>query len=484
MLLLVMPTGLQVGYDEYFSSSPLGLETIAAYARDYTDVGLVDLRGRGHDVEEQAELLLKQSPDMVGLSINSAPHTKYSLALAAAMKRRRPELKVLAGGQQATFLSEELLAPGDFDAVIRGEGEHAIGEILQRGGFAGVAGVSWRSNGHVVHEPERPLITDMDAIRSPARELLPNRARYRMGAYRVEGLESSRGCPHHCSFCSIRNFHRGRWRPKSPARVLREIDAVLERYPEKKVIYFADDSFATNINHVREICQGIIERRTDTHFWCQARADVLAKHPDVVELMGKAQFTAVLVGLETPVERLLDMSRKGTSREQIDRTIELLHKHDIGVWGTFTLGLPGETPEETKATAKFIPTCKVDVAQITVATPIPGSELYDQAKAKDEILVTDWDSFDFTSPTMKGQLSKKELDGLMQTAYLKTYMSWRFLVSLLTRRTNLHRLRRAIFGVFGAWTWFIIRSRLATLPGLGRLVSEAERGGASDGSSR
>ena len=468
MLLLVMPTGLQVGYDEYFSSSPLGLETIAAYARDYTDVGLVDLRGRGHDVEEQAELLLKQSPDMVGLSINSAPHTKYSLALAAAMKRRRPELKVLAGGQQATFLSEELLAPGDFDAVIRGEGEHAIGEILQRGGFAGVAGVSWRSNGHVVHEPERPLITDMDAIRSPARELLPNRARYRMGAYRVEGLESSRGCPHHCSFCSIRNFHRGQWRPRSVARVMQEIDGILARYPERKVIYFADDNFANNIDRVVGICKAIIERRSDAYFWCQARVDLLAAHPEVVEWMGKAHFAAVLAGIETPIPRLLKSARKGTNVQQIHRAIELLHQHDIGVWGTFTLGLPGETPEETGISADFVSQAGVDIAQVTVATPIPGSNLYDQAKADGSLLTHDWDKYDFTSPTMKGQLSKAEMDKHIKRAYRKAYVNWRFFRSLFSTRSNLSRLRRTALMVFATWILFVLADRAKSLLRLGR----------------
>lgn len=484
-LMMVMPTGMQVGYDDYFSSSPLGIETLAAHATPYADVMLADMRCTGHDIEAHARRLLADDPDIIGISLNAAPHTKYALALAQMLKNHRPEVKLMVGGQQATFLADEMLAPGGFDAVIRGEGELTLEEILRnKAEWRGIAGVSWRGcGGAITHEPDRPQITDLDTVLPPRRDLLKDRSRYRMGQYRLEGVETSRGCPHKCSFCSIRNFHRGIWRPKSPARVLKEIDFILENYPEKKVIYFADDSFATNINHVREICKGIIERRASTFFWCQARADVLTKHPDVVELMGKAHFTAVLVGLETPVDRLLKMAKKGSSADAINQTIKLLHKHDIGVWGTFTLGLPGETPEETEATAKFIPTCKVDVAQITVATPIPGSELYDQAKAKGEILVTDWDQYDFTSPTMKGQLSKKKLDSLMQIAYLRTYMSGRFLLSLFANETNLSRLRRTIFGVFGSWTWFIIKNQLAGLLGLGKLLPQSDKPTSSETSS-
>ena len=466
-LCLVMPTGLNVGYDEYFSSSPLGIETLAAHARTRADVTLADMRGRGHDVAAHAEQLLDGDPDIIGLSINSAPHTKYSLALAAELKRRRSDLTILAGGQQATFLPDEMLRPGDIDALIRGEGEFALCEILDRGGdYRGVHGVSWLDGSTIRTEPDRPLIDDMDSVLMPARDLLGDRSRYRMGAYRVEGIESSRGCPHHCSFCSIRNFHRGKWRPKSVQRVLAEVDALLELTSDPMVIYFADDNFSTDIRRVEAICRGIVERKTNVHFWCQARADQLARHPEVIEWMGRAHFAAVLMGIETANARLLNNARKGTTPQQVQRAIKLLHARDIGVWGTFTLGLPGESPADTAASAESIPTAKVDVMQITVATPIPGSDLYAQAHAAGHLADPDWDLYDFSTPLMPGQLPKAEMDALMHRAYLKVYLSPRFLLSLLSKRTNLHRLRRTALRVFFSWLWFLVRERLAA--GLGR----------------
>lgn len=464
-LSLVMPTGLRVGYDEYFSSSPMGIETLAAHARDYADVALADMRGQGHDVEAHADELLAEQPDIVGLSVNSAPHTKYALALAAAMKRRRADLKILVGGQQATFLPEEMLFPGHIDALVRGEGEFALCEILQRGGdYRGISGVSWMDGETLRTEPQRPLITDMDTVLMPARDLLSDRRRYRMGAYRVEGIESSRGCPHHCSFCSIRNFHRGKWRPKSVPRVMQEIDALLERYSsEPMVIYFADDNFSTDIKRVEAICRGIVERKSDVYFWCQARADQLARNPDVIEWMGKAHFAAVLMGVETSNLRLLEKTRKGTTPQQVETAIELLHANDVGIWGTFTLGLPGESPADTVASAKTIPACKVDVVQITVATPIPGSDLYSDAKAAGELLDSDWDSYDFTTPLMEGQLPKAEMDAVMHKAYLKVYFSPRFLLSIFSKRTNLYRLRRTALRVFFSWIWLLVRERFGNL---------------------
>jgi radical SAM superfamily enzyme YgiQ (UPF0313 family) len=464
-LLLVMPTGLKVGYDEYFSSSPLGIETLAAHARAYADVALADMRGRGHDFEAHADELLKDKPDMIGVSVNSAPHAKYALALAGALRRRRADLRIIAGGQHATFVVDEMLAPGLYDAVIRGEGELTLSEVLQRSDYHGIAGVSWRNGGPITHEADRPQIANLDSVLPPAHDLLPDRSHYRMGAYRVEGVESSRGCAFRCSFCSIRNFHRGKWRPKSPQRVMQEVDWILEHYPERKVIYFADDNFCTDIHRVEAICRAIIERKTAAYFWCQARVDMIAKHPEIVDLMGEAHFAAVLTGVETPVKRLLKEARKGTSVEQVAEAIKLLHARDIGVWGTFTLGLPGETREEAEETGRFIANTDVDIAQITVATPIPGSDLYTDAVANDKLAETDWDHYDFTSPTMKGQLPKKELDAIMHKAYLKTYLSRRFLGSLFTQKTNLSRLRRTAFGVFWSWIKFLIKEHLSGLVG-------------------
>ena len=244
---------------------------------------------------------------------------------------------------------------------------------------------------------------------------------------------------------------------------MREVDDLLERYPERKVIYFADDSFATDIRRVEKICRAIVERKSDAYFWCQARGDILAKHPDVVEWMGKAHFAAVLMGVETPIPRLMRQSKKGASIEQIRHAIRLLHANGVGVWGTFVLGLPGETRKETRAAAAFVPTAGVDIVQITVATPIPGSDLYEDAKATGRLEVRDWDQYDFTSPTMTGQMAKRDLDLLLYRAYLKAYLSRRFLGSLFSGRTNLHRLRRTALRVFSSWIVFLLKERASSL---------------------
>jgi len=462
-LLLVMPTGLEVGYDECFSMSPLGLETLAAYARNRADVAIADMRGQGRDAEAHAERLLAGDPDMVGVCLNSAPHTKYVLALGRALKRRRPDLKLIAGGQQATFIVQEVLGPGDFDAVVRGEGERTLSEILERGDWRGVAGVSWREDGRICHAPDRPLIEDLDTALPPARDFLPDRRRYRMGGYRLEGMETSRGCPYTCTFCSVRNFHRGVWRAKSPDRVMEEIDGILERFPPSTlVICFADDNFAHDTGRVIEICKAIAARRSSAYFWCQARVDTLARHPEMAEWLGRAHFAAAVLGIETPVARLQKAARKGVSAEDTQKVIEMLHANDVGVWGTFTLGLPGETREEAEEAVRFAVSSGVDVVQVTVATPIPGSALYEEVRAGGGLADPDWDRFDFGTPLMSGQAPKKEMDALLRRAYLGAYLKAQFFAALLSKRTNLARLRRTALRVFSGFIWYLLKDRVAS----------------------
>ena len=96
---------------------------------------------------------------------------------------------------------------------------------------------------------------------------------------------------------------------------------------------------------------------------------------------------------------------------------------------------------------------------------LPTANLYEEAKATGQLEVRDWDHYDFSSPTMTGQMAKKDLDALLHRAYLKTYLSRHFLGSLFSRRTNLHRLRRTALRVFSSWIWFLLKERVASLLG-------------------
>jgi radical SAM superfamily enzyme YgiQ (UPF0313 family) len=156
---------------------------------------------------------------------------------------------------------------------------------------------------------------------------------------------------------------------------------------------------------MRELLKLLIEHDSKSFYWCQARVDVLDNNPDLVALMGKAKFTAVLLGIETPSQEILDRAHKGTTIAQAERVVRNLRRHDIAVWGTFTVGFPGEDMKSIRRTIDYVRKLDIDIVQLTVVTPIPGSEIYEEMVAKGEISSPNWDDYDFSKPTLPDQIS-------------------------------------------------------------------------------
>jgi radical SAM superfamily enzyme YgiQ (UPF0313 family) len=197
--------------------------------------------------------------------------------------------------------------------------------------------------------------------------------------------------------------------------------------------------------------------------------DVLDRNPDLVRLMAKAGFLSVLLGIETPSQEILDKTHKGTTIEQAERVVRNLRRHDIAVWGTFAIGFPGETRRDMLRTVDYARKLDIDIVQLTVVTPIPGSEIYEDLVARGEINNPNWDDFDFSAPTSPDQISKSEMDQVLQEGYVRAYCRPGYLLSFLGDRSrNINRLRTGILKVFWNWIRYAglnsIRSRLGLKP--------------------
>jgi radical SAM superfamily enzyme YgiQ (UPF0313 family) len=443
---------------------------------DVADVGIIDLRGRQLQITEAAKLIIEAGGDYIGICLNSAPHAAYTKVLVKRIKKFQPDARIIVGGQMATFIDEELLRTGAVDAVVRGEGELTLREILERGTFDGVLGTSVLRKGEVLRTPDRPLIADLDTLPVPDKTLIADRSPYKIGRARVEGIETSRGCPHRCTFCSIRRFHRGKWRAKSPDRVIEEVKLNLPLFPDKKhaIVYFADDNQVASPRRMRELLKKLIRLGEPIFYWCQARVDVLDRNPDLVTLMAKANFVSVLLGVETPNQDLLDKAHKGTTIAQAERVVRNLRRHDIAVWGTFTVGFPGESRKDMHRTIDFISRLDIDIIQLTVVTPIPGSEMYDDLVAAGEIRDPDWEDYNFCAPTMRGQLSRGEMAQLLNEGYFRAYCRPGYILSAFADKArNVNRTRAAMLKVFWHGIRYAAASSLRTKLGLGT-VTEAD----------
>ena len=357
-----------------FRFPPLGPASVAAAARDAGhQVRLLDCTFLGR--EQAIRLALAARADVVGVY---AMATMREDALWVARRLRARSGLLVAGGPLPTCEPESFLA--DFDAVVRGEAEQTFVELLRAHAgdapLAGVAGVSTAAGS----APDRPATRELDALRAPARDLLPNAAYVRHGRRRlgfaVTTVMSTRGCPYACEFCS--NVVHGRsYREHSPRRVVDEMEQSLRLGYDR--IAFADDVFTMRREHVTGVCGEIGRRGLDVAWECLARVDGLDS--GLAAIMRRAGCRTVFFGLESGSDEILRLMRKQTTTAQAREAVWAAHDAGLEVGGFFILCYPGETDETVLETLRFADSLPLDYVGLSMPYPLPGTALRERVGA-------------------------------------------------------------------------------------------------------
>jgi len=306
---------------------------------------------------DAAELLLERgAPDVLGLSTMGAT-LPAALAIAREVRARAPRTRVVLGGPGVGGIDAPLVERFDFvDAVVRGEGERTLEELLaryERGQQPrGVAGVTWRdADGRARREADRPPLADLGELADCAWELLPPLAEYKRITGEEEGLvplDSGRGCTYDCSFCSIGRFWGRRSRPLPVERLVREVEAVRDREGGKRA-YLCHDLFGADRRHARAFCDALIERGSGVPWECRARVDHL--DAELLERMGRAGCVRVLFGIESADPDVRDVAGKRMDRElDVVAAVERCVANGITPILSLILGLPGEDEAGLRAT--------------------------------------------------------------------------------------------------------------------------------------
>ncbi len=352
------------------------------------------MRNRGWDVEIFVEQLRKvdfeviESADLVGISTitSTAPR-----AYAIADRIRKRGIPVVMGGPHVTFMAEEALEHADF--VIRGEGEQTLMAFIdawEKGtGFSGIPNLSYRVNGEVVPNPLQPFLKDLDQIPFPDFSLLKSPKRG-IGGRNTIPVQTSRGCPFDCSFCSVTGMFGKKYRFRSTQNILEE----LKRYNDRKnAIFFYDDNFAANRQRAKELCEAMIREKLRFKWTTQVRAD-LAKDEELVGLMKKAGCHTVYIGFESMNEESLKAMKKRQTVEEMVHAVKVLRKHRINIHGMFVYGFDEDDWQTVKKTVKFAKKSRLTSTQFLILTPLPGSEFYDKVNKENRIQFRDWALYD------------------------------------------------------------------------------------------
>ena len=439
---------------------PLGIGYLAAVLeQNGYDVNVIDCQALKLTLSEVENELRKRQPDVVGLTSTTLTY-KSALKIIKVAKKALPNCLTVLGGSHVTFWDENALQEcPSLDVVVRKEGENTLLEIVQRldacKSFHDVVGTTCRKDGNVIKNPDRPYIENLDELPYPAVHLFPLEQFNKYGNI-IFPVMTSRGCVYWCDFCTAVRMFGKRYRMRNPKKVVDELEYLHKKYGEKQYTFY-DDAFTVNQKRTEEICNEIIKRGLKIKWDCETRVDMVSK--DLLLKMRAAGCIAVWYGVEAGSQKVRDAMGKGISTQQTLNAFKWTQDAGLMAVASIILGFPGETKETAMESVKLLRKINPDEIGIYIATPYPGTPMYDRVIKMGWLKITDFDRYDtatptFESPTMTVDELRKIHDKAHQSFYLRpTYVIRAFskggVYGYSTTRTALAWLRRLIASKLG-----------------------------------
>jgi hopanoid biosynthesis associated radical SAM protein HpnJ len=319
------------------------------------------------------------APDFdLAVLFTTSPSFRHDLETVSRLKEQNPQLQVgLVGPQVSVLAHESLLAGPQVDFVARREFDYAILEVAQDRPFKDILGISYRQNGRIQHNPDRPFLEDLDALPFVSeiyhRDLTMENYQIPYLRYPYVSFYTGRGCPAHCVYCLWpQTFTGRRYRVRSVANVVAEVRRSMELFPQAAEIFFDDDTFTADGERARQLSRAFQPLK----FLWSATARVTTSY-ETLKAMKDGGLRLLVVGFETGDPQVLKNIRKGATLELGRRLVKWCRELGIQVHGTFMVGLPGETRASIEASIRFACELDPDTIQVSLATPYPGTEFYD-----------------------------------------------------------------------------------------------------------
>jgi radical SAM superfamily enzyme YgiQ (UPF0313 family) len=343
----------------------------------------------------------------------------------AGIKQR---LNVTAGliGDAATFLHAQVFDKFPIDFIIKGdEPEAVVDKINDRDSYKNVKGVLYMERGSIRDSGEPETIHELDKLPFPRWDLFPISVyRYFPILRRTPFLPvlSTRGCPYGCIYCPYTSNQGLNYRCRSPQNVVDELLHLKKNY-RVKAIQFRDPTFTLRKDRVIEICDGIIQNNLKIEWGCETRPDCL--DDELIAKMVKAGMKGVNLGIESSDPDIIRNLKRGwIDPDHIRRIVSQLVSHGVRVSGFFILGLPGENRRTIERTLQFAAELPLSYAEFKIATPFPGTPLFEMAKANrwiEDVRIEDFTSY---IPTMRisQELDSEYLKTTSNRAYKSFYM--------------------------------------------------------------
>ena len=310
----------------------------------------------------------------------STPGFPGDIRLAQAIKNANPRIKIAFVGPHVSVLPEKSLNEcAAIDFVCRKEFDYAVTDYAKGKPLEEIAGVSYRKDGKVIHNPDAPQIQDLDSLPHVTevykRDLDVTRYNVPFLLHPYVSLYTTRGCPAQCTFCLWPQTLSGHpWRKRSSDDVAAEMAKAKQLWPDVKEFFFDDDTFNIQKARTIELCAKL--KPLGLTWSCTSR---VTTDFETLKAMKEAGCRLLIVGYESGDPQILKNIKKGATVERARQFTKDCHKLGLVIHGDFILGLPGETRETINNTIAFAKELDVETIQVSVAHAYPGTELYDYA---------------------------------------------------------------------------------------------------------
>jgi len=405
---------------------PMGISYLTSYLESHGfDVDVIDFQALPFNEEYYIKRLTEKAPSIIGVTSTTLTYWP-ALRLVKIAKKTCPESLVVMGGPHVTVMDKEALTEcPELDVVVRGEGEQTLLELAKLkaasslGSLHEVPGVTFKSDGEIIRNKDRPFIQNLDTLPFPAFDHLPLE-NYRLYGKTYLPIITSRGCPFQCTFCLASKMSGKRFRARSPKNVLAELELLRDKY-EADAITFYDDTFTFDMERAREICEEIKRRGFKVPWDCRTRVDRVSRR--LLAIMRSANCQLIHFGVESGSQEILNAMKKGVTVEQNLRAIQWAKEAGILVAISVIIGYPGENEKTVQETVEFIRKSEPDYVYVCVPTPYPGTELYDIIKSLGWKMSTDWNSYDEQTPLFENPNLPPERIRAIRREFYNRYLS-------------------------------------------------------------
>jgi len=370
----------------YFRFPYLSLTTLAALTDEDWDVSIVD--------ETVESLDFSTLPDLVAISVMT-PLAKRAYEIADIYRDKN--VPVVLGGIHPTMMQNE--AGEHADAVVIGEAEENWPEVL-----------SDFKLGELKPFYRAKNFSSLEHLRNPRRDLLNGKAYFFSNT-----IQTTRGCPFDCEFCSVTSFYGRTYRVRPVKDVIDEMG-----HMEGGFIFFVDDNIVGKPDYAKDLFRALAPMNVR---WFSQASLSIAKDRELLDLAQKSGCMGLFIGFESLSQECLKAMGKTTNlvKEYRD-AVEMIHDHGIGIQGSFIFGTDQDDPSVFSDVLRFIERAHIEAVLFSVLTPFPGTRIQQTLLKEDRILHTDWEKYDMNHVVFRPKkMTPKQLQEGFNWTYKRLY---------------------------------------------------------------